>query len=361
MTLYETVVDTAAINSSHSVIAALVGHDRSVLDVGCSSGYLATALREQGCTVSGIEYDPESAERARPLLRDLVVGDLNTLPLAEAFAGKSFDRIVFGDVLEHLSDPAGVLRSATEILAPGGEVVLSIPNVAHGSVRLALLQGSWAYRDTGLLDRTHIKFFTFDGVERLLDEAGLVATEIRAVVLDPLAVEVEVDQARLPQGVVDWVRHQPHASTYQFVLRARPASAEGEPRSRTVVPVAEVEVPLDGHVRGEVVAAMARLVDQRNAESAQAAVSARHDLLTARDNAIGLENTALLARAELAGARQDIIATHKTLRGVLDENIRLDGVIRSRDAEINKLRGSRAFRVGFAVLHPVAWLKGVRG
>ena len=360
MTKYQTVVDPAAANSSHAIIAKLVGADKNVLDVGCATGYVARILIDQGCTVSGIEYDSEAAEQARPLLKELVIGDLNTMPLREAFPDSAFDVVVFGDVLEHLMDPAGVLRQAAGLLAPGGSVVVSIPNVAHGSVRLALLQGSWTYQETGLLDETHIRFFTLDGVEALLDAAGLVATEMTAVVLDPLGVEVEVDQARLPHGIVDWVRRQPQACTYQFVLRAKPADTPGVRAVTTPTPAVELEVPVDGQVPAEVLERLADKINARNAAAAAEAVTARHKLLTARDNAIGLENTALLARAELAGTREDVVSTHKHLRAVLDENIRMDGEVRARDEEIRRMRQSRTWRVGFFLLHPVAYLRGVR-
>lgn len=360
VTKYQTVVDPAAANSSHSIIAKLVGSDKTVLDVGCATGYLARILIDQGCTVSGIEYDREAGEQAQPLLKELVIGDLNHLTLPEAFPESTFDVVVFGDVLEHLMDPASVLRQATDLLAPGGSIVVSLPNVAHGSVRLALLQGAWTYQETGLLDETHIRFFTLDGVEALLDSAGLVATEMAAVVLDPLGVEVKVDQSRLPDGVVDWVRRQPQASTYQFVLRAVPESTPGARPVHTPTPAVDLEVPVDGHIPGEVLVRLADKINARNAAAAEDAKTARHQLLTARDNAIGLENTALLARAELAGTRADVVETHKRLRAALDENIRMDGEVRARDEEILRMRRSKTWRVGFLLLHPIAFLRGVR-
>ena len=101
--------------------------------------------------------------------------------------------IVFGDVLEHLLDPATVLTSSLELLRPGGSIVISIPNVAHGAVRLALLQGRWNYTDTGLLDKTHIRFFTLTPCSRCWSRPGLSVTEFRSTVADPLATEIPVD------------------------------------------------------------------------------------------------------------------------------------------------------------------------
>jgi 2-polyprenyl-3-methyl-5-hydroxy-6-metoxy-1,4-benzoquinol methylase len=228
---YDTTLDPSASNTSHYQLLELVGGHKSVLDVGCATGYLAQALVERGCTVSGIEYDSEAAEQARPHLDQLVVGDLNVLDLSAAFEGRTFDAIVLGDILEHLPEPNEILARLSGLLAPGGSVVLSVPNVAHGSVRLALLQGSWDYRDLGLMDRTHLRFFTRATLLAMVRSAGLVAVDVRATTLDPLDGEVTVDVDRLPAGVVDWVRHQPDAVSYQFVVRAVRDDAQGAAES----------------------------------------------------------------------------------------------------------------------------------
>lgn len=220
MSLYHTTVDPEAPNDSHAIMLELIGPASRVLDVGCATGYLAEALRSRGSTVSGIEFDPDAGRRALPFLDKLVVGDLDSLDLAEEFAPASFDVIVFGDVLEHLKDPLSALRRARPLLAPGGAVVISIPNVAHGSLRLALLQGRWEYHDTGLLDRTHIRFFTRSTLLALLHDAGFVAVDLRRTVVDPLGAEIRVDRDRLPAGVLEWLQGQPDSDTYQFVLRA---------------------------------------------------------------------------------------------------------------------------------------------
>lgn len=220
MSQYDTTLDPSVSNTSHWQLLDLVGGSKRVLDIGCSTGYLGEALVAAGCSVSGIEYDEAAAEKARAHLDPVVVADLDRLDFVDSFEDASFDVLVLGDVLEHLADPVAVLRTALRLLAPGGSVVISVPNVTHGSVRLALLQGRWQYTETGLLDRTHIRFFTRSSLHALLAEAGLVAVDLRGTTADPLGVEVEVDASRLPQGVVDWVREQPDALVYQFVLRA---------------------------------------------------------------------------------------------------------------------------------------------
>ena len=223
---YDTTIDPAADNTSHGLLLSLVGADRRVLDLGCATGYLAEALGANGCTVSGVEYVPEAAEKARPFLDKLVVADLNDVDLVAEFGAGTFDVLVFGDVLEHLMDPVSVLRRTVPQLAPGGSVVISIPNVTHGSLRLAHLQGRWQYTETGLLDRTHIRFFTRRSLLEMLAAAGLAPVDVRRTTADPLGVEVEIDPADLPAGVVEWLAGQPDADTYQFVVRAVVDDAE---------------------------------------------------------------------------------------------------------------------------------------
>lgn len=251
MSQYDTTLDLSVSNTSHAQVISMVPAGSEVLDVGCATGYLAEALVNRGCRVSGIEYDPEAAEKARRHLDHLVVGDLAAMDIAAEFAGRSYDVLIFADVLEHVPDPADVLRRLLTLLRPGGSVVMSIPNVTHGSLRLALLQGRWEYTEVGLLDRTHIRFFTRRAVLDLLAATGLAAVDFRGTYQDALDVEVRVDRDALPPGVLEWVRQQDDASTYQFVLRAvrddadaavSRASAEREDlRSEVAVLRAEAE------------------------------------------------------------------------------------------------------------------------
>lgn len=223
---YDTDVDLSNRNNSHTLMVELVGGTKRVLDVGCATGYLARALADRGCTVSGVEFDADAAEEARPHLERLVTGDLETMDLAQEFGDDRFDVIVFGDVLEHLRNPLPVLRGAKALLADRGSVVASIPNIAHGSVRLALLAGRFDYQDLGLLDSTHVRFFTRSSVEDLFREAGLVPIDVRRTTAGFFDTPVPVKEAEFAPEVVDAVRADPESTTYQFVLRAVPDDAD---------------------------------------------------------------------------------------------------------------------------------------
>jgi GT2 family glycosyltransferase/2-polyprenyl-3-methyl-5-hydroxy-6-metoxy-1,4-benzoquinol methylase len=223
---YSVDIDPEA-NTSHALMLRLIGGSKHVLDVGCAAGDLARALVERGCRVAGVEIDEEAAEAARPVLDRLVIGDLASLDLASELGSHLFDVVVFGDVLEHLIDPLPVLRQARALLAPGGYVVISIPNVAHADVRLALLVGDFTYRPLGLLDKTHVRFFTRRSLYELLAEAGLAPADVRRTVAPPFGTEIQVPRELVPEGVLERLLEDPDAETYQFVLSAVPDDAAG--------------------------------------------------------------------------------------------------------------------------------------
>src|SRR5829696_4733848 len=161
--------------STHSKIVSLVPPATRVLEFGCATGYMSQVLKERlGCTVVGIEIDRDAASLAERHTERVIVGDAEKIDYAAELAGEAFDVVMFADVLEHLKEPADVLRRVRPFIAENGVVIASIPNIAHGSVRLALLAGEFRYRDWGLLDDTHLRFFTRESIVDLFESAGLV-------------------------------------------------------------------------------------------------------------------------------------------------------------------------------------------
>lgn len=129
---------------------------KEVLDIGCSSGALGAAIKENGTRVSGIEAFPEAAEQAKEKLDHVVLGDIETMEMP--YEEEQFDCVIFGDVLEHLFDPWAVIEKVKPYIKHNGVILASIPNVAHISVLAPLLAGNWSYTEYGLLDKTHIRF-----------------------------------------------------------------------------------------------------------------------------------------------------------------------------------------------------------
>jgi len=150
----------------------------TVLDVGCASGGLLAALEGRAGRRVGIEPDPVAAAAARRHADEVHVGSVHDVSLGD----QRFDVVVLGDVLEHVADPDRALLRAARWVTPGGRLVISVPNVAHWSIRLEILRGRWEYRASGILDDTHLRFFTWQSGADLVTRAGLAAVERRPVI-----------------------------------------------------------------------------------------------------------------------------------------------------------------------------------
>ena len=163
------------------VLALIPETARAVLDIGCGAGRLGEAIKgRQPAEVVGIELNEAAATAARRRLDQVFVGDVEVLDLP--LPPGRFDAIVCGDILEHLRDPDRLLLKARAWLAPGGSLIASIPNVRHHSVVRSVLEGNWTYESAGLLDRTHLRFFTRREIEKLFFRAGFAIDEMRSVI-----------------------------------------------------------------------------------------------------------------------------------------------------------------------------------
>jgi 2-polyprenyl-3-methyl-5-hydroxy-6-metoxy-1,4-benzoquinol methylase len=210
-------------HSSHSVMLAWLGagQGRRLLDVGAADALLSRHLTDAGWRVTGIEADPDLAEAGRAYCERMVVSDLDRdLPELD----ETFDVIVYGDVLEHLVDPLRTVQGLDRWLAPGGRVVVSVPNVAHLLIRLSLLVGRFDYIDRGILDRTHLRFFTERSLRRLLAAAGLVIVRRTATAVPLYQVTPPAWHGRLLAAVhalsAALSRTFPRLLGYQFVVVA---------------------------------------------------------------------------------------------------------------------------------------------
>lgn len=151
------------------------------LDVGCATGNLGSALlRLKGCYVDGIEFNLHAAEVARKRgYSNIFVMDLNSENESLNNISQKYDVITCADVLEHLISPEVVLRRLSILLNPGGLIIISLPNVAFLSNRLHLLLGNWNYKKYGILDRTHLRFYSIKSGCRMIESASLQITKIK--------------------------------------------------------------------------------------------------------------------------------------------------------------------------------------
>ncbi len=225
---YKGVINLQVENNSHTrVIRYLREHLQTkpalVLEIGCSEGYFGAALKDDGHIVWGIETNAIAAASAESVL-DLVFRDsIEAFLLAEEHLDTRFDAIIFGDVLEHLLDPARILREVSSRLTPGGVIVASVPNVAHERVRMMLLEGRWEYTPTGIMDNTHLHFFTRDTLVELFNAANLNIKRFSPIILEGDAVQINVDPrtlSRFEEHITDRERN-----IFQFIVMVEPSPA----------------------------------------------------------------------------------------------------------------------------------------
>ncbi|MDM5299851.1 class I SAM-dependent methyltransferase [Bacillus pumilus] len=198
-------------------------HDEwtSILDIGCGTGKLGKALKQKGRTICGIESFEEAAKQAEQELDHVLCGNIEQMDLPYHHA--QFDCIIFGDVLEHLLDPWAVLQKVKPFLKNEGTILSSIPNIGHISTVLELLAGRFSYTDAGLMDQTHLRFFTLHEIHALFHSAGFRIREVETIrVQHPSYAKVTSDLHELL--VKHGIRFDFNvASTdYQYVVEAVP-------------------------------------------------------------------------------------------------------------------------------------------
>jgi 2-polyprenyl-3-methyl-5-hydroxy-6-metoxy-1,4-benzoquinol methylase len=214
----------AAACSDTAKVIHLVGRGKRVLELGCGAGEMSQALRDNGCQVVGVEIDPALAERAVAHCESVLTADLDRLNLEAELGENRFDVIVAAEVLEYLKDPWDLLRALKNYLRPGGCFVASLPNVAHGSVRLAPLGGRLPYRNHGQPNGTRLRFFTHESLVCLFEEAGYAVGHLERL---ELPVDAADPSGRVPANLLQRLADDPDARTAQFVVVAYPLPCEG--------------------------------------------------------------------------------------------------------------------------------------
>jgi 2-polyprenyl-3-methyl-5-hydroxy-6-metoxy-1,4-benzoquinol methylase len=210
--------------SSHAVILNRAGEGKGkrLLDVGAAEGYLAELFRSSEFEVVCLEGNPFFVTALRNKNFQVVHADLD-LPVPELPG--PFDVIICGDVLEHLKDPLGVLKRLSLELKQNGKLIVSVPNIAHLWMRVQLALGRFDYADRGILDRTHLRFFTLRSFHELLREADLEVTELTTTPV-PLPLLIPARWQGKAFNVLHrisawWSRTWPRGLAYQFVAVTR--------------------------------------------------------------------------------------------------------------------------------------------
>lgn len=219
----ETIVATQ--EKSPDLIDLLPLNARRIIDIGCGVGEIAQEYRKRASPefYLGVEIVPQDAEVARQYCSQCIVGNIEEFDDQAWLQLTNYDLWVFGDVLEHLYDPWKILSKVRLVLLRNGEIACCIPNVQHWSLQARLSNGDWRYSEKGLLDRTHIRFFTKQTMVELIEGAGFEITEIVPRYLyypsSNKFLDIIENLAVAAGGNPQTARDE--ASVFQYIIKAR--------------------------------------------------------------------------------------------------------------------------------------------
>ncbi len=226
--LYDYPVDPTS-DTAPARVCRMVGSGKKVLEIGAGPGSITRLLTAQGNRVTALEVDETAIPFLRRHCERVVSADLNRPEWTNDFGDERFDVVIAADVIEHLSDPWATLGRMKALVAEGGVIVVSVPHAAHACILACLLHEDVEYRDWGLLDRTHIRFFGLKNLDAMFGAAGLKLVRGEFVVRAPEATEFKDKWDALPEEARRFLGRQRFAQVYQVVVMA---AREGDRRPR---------------------------------------------------------------------------------------------------------------------------------
>jgi 2-polyprenyl-3-methyl-5-hydroxy-6-metoxy-1,4-benzoquinol methylase len=210
-------------------VVNLVPRGGRILELGAGPGSITRRLTgEAGCRVTAVELMDSFLPHLQPCCERVVQANLNETDWPSA-VGKDerFDAIVAADVLEHLERPAALLTECQKMLVDGGCVIVSLPHIGHCVIHACLMDEDFEYRDCGLLDTTHIRFFGLKNMQNLMTDAGLKVVDVEFVMRMPEDTEYADRWRNASADLKAAVVRNPFAYVYQCVIVAVPAEASG--------------------------------------------------------------------------------------------------------------------------------------
>ena len=376
--IYESNVDPLRPNDAHGISLQLIGRDKTVLELGAAAGHVTRVLKSMGNTVVAVERDGRFAEQLAAIADRVHITDLDWLDLKKILCDQKFDVILAGDVLEHCTRPDLVLLQCHSLLSPNGSIVVSLPNVAHADVRLSLLTGRFEYRPTGLLDNTHLRFFTRRTIEKFVEENGFAIEEIFASTAPLGGTEFGPPDSSIPREAIDFVQRDRDSSVYQYVMRLR-ANSEPPQLDLTVNStdgteklLAELSLSQEAlaftrsqlsEASSTVSAEVQRVVTELEAAKAEAEV-ARDELSASREKLHKAQGELEILQSGNEELRMNLLHARDAIIGASAElgtmRARYESAQAQVDSLVNQLdllHTSRTWRIGRFMLLP---LRGVR-
>lgn len=229
----------------------VIEENTTVLELGAAVGTLTKNLFEKKhCSVDIVEIDREAGEMAKCYARKSFIGEIQGNIDGEEWKKKigdkkQYDYVVILDVLEHLKDPEGALKYVRKVLKDDGELILSVPNIAHNSILINLFNNKFNYTDVGLLDDTHVKFFTESSLDELMNKCHfyIKKREYKQILVGEN--EIKNSYKDVPEEVAFYFRMRPYGDVYQFLLRAGTEKCEDMPRKRIPSALPFTKYPLE--------------------------------------------------------------------------------------------------------------------
>jgi 2-polyprenyl-3-methyl-5-hydroxy-6-metoxy-1,4-benzoquinol methylase len=228
-------------NTAPAKVIEMIGSGHNIFEIGSGPGSITRKLAEGNKNnVSVFEIDEQAIKIVTKYCDQVYSGDLNETGWSAKILPQQFDVVLAADVLEHLNSPLDVLTEMTSLLVEGGSVVISVPHVGHASLLACIYREDFEYKDWGLLDKTHIRFFGINDIQRLVNRSGLIVTDIDYVCKHPLETEFAQHWEQLPFQAKQVFSSSPFSSVYQVVFKARKRTNETE----VGLSFAEYPVPL---------------------------------------------------------------------------------------------------------------------
>ncbi len=217
--VYKVELDIKEQNDVRVIAYNYTVENSTVLDVGCACGDFGKLLSSKNCNVYGMEYDTGSITIASSLgvyksIYQINLNNFNEQEYERYFT--YFDSIAVLDILEHLLDPEQVLVFLMKLLNVNGNLIISLPNVAFCDIKLGLLNDEFTYTDTGILDKTHIKFYTYKSIAEMMTRLGLEIEECK-----PKVAYFSQNNIKAPALIKRYIKQDPHSFVYQYVLKVR--------------------------------------------------------------------------------------------------------------------------------------------
>ena len=226
MSNYDCELDLTSRNSL-SVLIDRIKQNSIVLEFGPANGRMTKYLKEKlNCKVYCVEIDADSANDASEYAEKMFVGSIENYKWKQEFKTMKFDYIIFADVLEHLYHPEKALKSVREFLKKDGSILISIPNIAHNAIILGLLKNEFNYSSRGLLDDTHIRFFTKKTFDKLIERCKYFKAYETGIFLSPQNTEFGYQYNDLPEHVASYLSGLSNGEIYQLVYELKSHAVE---------------------------------------------------------------------------------------------------------------------------------------